>query len=78
MVNRLTLRQALDEDRLADFVAQAELRDYEDGAAGRLDRVIAVGAPKPAKSAGQTSRSRTGDGSTDSRTRRGKRASASH
>lgn len=76
MADRLTLRQALDEDRLAEFVTQEEPRDYEDGAAGRLDLVLRAGA-KPAKPAGRTSRSRTGDGSSGSRTPRGKRASAS-
>jgi hypothetical protein len=77
MADRLTLRQALDEDRLADFVAQAEPRDYEDGATKRFDHVVRIGAPKPEKSADRTSHSRTGDGLSDSKTRRGRRASAS-
>jgi len=74
--DRLTLKQALEENRLGAFVAQAESREYETGAADRLDRVIKAGAPKAAKSAGRTSRSRTGGDSSGSRTRRGKAASS--
>ena len=69
MADRLTLRQALEEDRLSDFVDQAEKRDHEDNAVERFDHIVHVAAPKPAKSAGQTSRSRTGGGSNGKRTR---------
>ena len=38
MADRLTLKQALDEDRFGEFVAQAEGRVYETEAADRFDR----------------------------------------
>lgn len=41
--DRLTLRRALAEDRLQEFVAQAEPHDYEAGAADRFDRVVGAG-----------------------------------
>ena len=44
MTDRLTLREAREQGRLADFVAQAELRDYESDAADRFDRVVEAGA----------------------------------
>lgn len=74
--DRLTLRRAFAEGRLDEFVAQQEARDHEAGASDRLDRVIRAGAPKRAKSAGRTSHFRTADGSSGSKTRRGKVASS--
>lgn len=75
--DRLTLRQALSEDRLQEFVAQAEARDYETGGSERLDRVIGAGAPTAAPAARRTSGSPSRGGSSGSRTRRG-RAATSH
>ena len=75
MADRLTLKQALDEDRFGEFVAQAEGRVYETEAADRFDRVIRA-AVKPVKATGRTSGSRKRDGSSGSRTRRGKAAAS--
>ena len=75
MADRLTLRQALDEDRLADFIAQADARDYEADASDRLDRVIRT-AVKATPAKRRTSGSRTAGGSSGSRTRRGKAAAS--
>ena len=73
--DRLTLRQALDEDRLADFIGQAEARDYEAGAADRVDHVIRA-AVKETPAARRTSGSRKRDGSIGSKIRRGKAAAS--
>jgi hypothetical protein len=74
--DRLTLRQALDEDRLPEFVAQAEADGVPAADREAFERAMRA-AIKPVKSAGRTLRSRTGGDSTGSRTQRGKRASVS-
>ena len=67
----LTLAAALRSDRLSEFVAQQEAAALPAASRDAFDQVIRA-AVKPATAAGRTSRSRTGDGSIGSRTRRGK------
>jgi hypothetical protein len=71
----LTLSEALKTDRLADFVAQQEAAGLSPAEREAFDRVVRA-AVKPAKVVGRTSRSRTGDGSSGSRTRRGRAAAS--
>jgi hypothetical protein len=75
--DRLTLRQALDEDRLPEFIAQEERSDPDPDpeARAKFDRVLRT-VVKPEKATGRTSRSRIGDDSSGNRTRRGKAASS--
>lgn len=75
--DRLTLADALRDNRLSEFVAQQEAASLPSADREAFDRVVRA-AVKPAKPTNRTSRSRTADGSTGSRTPRGKRASASH
>lgn len=57
----LTLREALDSNRLDDFIAQAEAEGVEAANRELFDQVVArVTAPRPE---GQTSRSRGGGAS---------------
>jgi len=75
--DRLTLKQAREQGRLPEFAAQAE-RDHMDLhpiSTGQFDAVLGR-IVKSAPAANRTSRSRTGDGSSGSRTRRGKAAAS--
>jgi len=66
----LTLKQALEDGRLAEFAAQEEARGIGPIDRAELDRAVAklIRAPQ---SEDRTSRSSSGDGSTGKRTRRG-------
>jgi hypothetical protein len=70
----LTLAEAIRERRLADFVAQEEARGV-----GPIDRdafdALAAALVKAPQSEGRTSHSSSGDGSSGTKTRRGKTAS---
>ncbi len=70
MGERLSLAQAVADDRLGDFIAQEEARGV-----GPIDRAafddLAAALVKAPQSEGQTSRSSSGDGSSGKKTRRG-------
>lgn len=73
--DRLTLRQALDEDRLSEFIDQQSPRELDLAARAKFKAVLRA-AVKPETVAHQTSGSQTADGSTDSKTPRGKAAAS--
>lgn len=58
---RLSLREALDADRLEDFIRQEEARGVVADSAA-FDRLVATAVKQP-QSADRTSRSASGDGS---------------
>lgn len=70
--DRLTLRQAREQGRLREFIAQAE-RDHADAAPASADKFDSVlgAAVKRAGADDRTSRSPARDGSSGKRTRRG-------
>ena len=71
--DRLTLRQALDEDRLPEFVVQQEAAGLPPADRKAFEAVVGD-AVKPAPAAHQTSDFQAPGGSSGSRTRRGKAA----
>jgi hypothetical protein len=66
----ITLREAMESGRLADFVAQEEARGVGSIDRAEFDRLL-VKAVKAPQSKDQTSHSPSRDGSTGKRTRRG-------
>ena len=72
---RLTLAEALRTSRLSEFVAQQEAAGLSAANREDFDRVVRA-AVKGGTATGRTLRSRTGDSSSGSKTRRGKAASS--
>lgn len=71
--SHLSLSKALRDDRLEEFIAQQETAGLPLGDREAFDRVVRA-AVKEKRAARRTSGSPSGDGSTDSKTRRGKAA----
>jgi hypothetical protein len=65
---RLTLKDAIRDKRLAEFIAQEEARGLSHADIAKLEAALAA-AIKPQRSKSQTSRSRAGDSSPGKRTR---------
>jgi hypothetical protein len=70
MTNRLSLSDALKQDRLSDFIAQEETRGIGSIERSELDRTLAKLIKAP-QSKDQTSRFPLPDGSTGKKTRQG-------
>lgn len=64
----ISLRQALDEGRLTDFISQEEERGIGPANQKQFDRTVKALATQP-QSEGRTSRSHANGGSTEKRTR---------
>jgi hypothetical protein len=71
--DRLTLAEALRSDRLSEFVAEQEAGGLAAADRQRFERVVRAAVSR-GTAEDRTSRSRSGDGSSGSRTRRGKAA----
>jgi hypothetical protein len=71
----LTLAEAVKNGRLQEFIAQEEARGVGPIDRAEFDTLLGAMVKSP-RSTGQTSHSSSGDGSTETKTRQGKRPSS--